>query len=144
NDDNYMVDKLQLENYSNDIIIFDKIGDYSDYETKSYCLEQIINNLYDGVLLSDKDGKVVIYNESMGEIEAKGSKDMIGKYIWDAYGYSDLNKSEHMQVFNSKIPIIDKYKAHAYKNGKPLYKSYSTFPIEKDGETIGVYSISKN
>ena len=54
------------------------------------------------------------------------------------------NKSEHMQVFNSRIPIIDKYKAHAYDNGKPIYKLYSTFPIVRDGETIGVYSISKD
>lgn len=80
----------------------------------------------------------------MGEIEARESEDMLGKYIWDAYGYSDINKSEHMQVFNSKVPIINKYKAHVYKDGRPLYKSYSTFPIEKGQETIGVYSISKN
>lgn len=140
----YIVEKLQLKAYPNRILILDEIGDFQDYKTKSYCLEQIINNLYDGVLLSDKTGEVVIYNESMGEIEARDSEGMLGKYIWDAYGYSDINKSEHMKVFKTKVPIINRYKAHAYKNGRPLYKSYSTFPIEKDGETIGVYSISKN
>lgn len=140
----YIVNKLQLKAYPNIVLILEEIGNFQDYETKSYCLEQIINNLYDGVLLSDKKGEVVIYNHSMAEIEARDSEDMLGKYIWDAYGYSDVNKSEHMQVFESKLPIINKYKAHAYKNGRPLYKSYSTFPIEKDGETIGVYSISKN
>lgn len=140
----YIANKLQLKAYPNIVLILEEIGNFQDYETKSYCLEQIINNLYDGVLLSDKKGEVVIYNHSMAEIEARDSEDMLGKYIWDAYGYSDVNKSEHMQVFESKLPIINKYKAHAYKNGRPLYKSYSTFPIEKDGETIGVYSISKN
>lgn len=141
---NYIIDKLKLNNYPNTVMILDEIGNFYDYETKAYCLEQIINNLYDGVLLSDKDAKVVIYNDSMEEIEARKSEDMLGKYIWDAYEYSDINKSEHMQVFNSKVPIINRYKAHAYKNGRPLYKSYSTFPIEKNNETIGVYSISKN
>ena len=140
----YTVDRLQLDGYSNSILVLDELGDFYDYETKAYCLEEIIKNLYDGVLLSDKNGKVVIYNDSMGEIEARESEDMLGKYIWDAYGYSDINKSEHMQVFNSKVPIINKYKAHVYKDGRPLYKSYSTFPIEKGQETIGVYSISKN
>jgi len=141
---NYNIDRIKIEGYDNAILLLDEGDNFYDYETKYYCLEQIIENLYDGVLLSDKDGKVVIYNDSMEEIEARDSEDMIGKYIWDAYRYSDINKSEHMQVFHSKIPIINKYKAHAYKSGRPLYKSYSTFPIEKDGETIGVYSISKN
>lgn len=117
---------------------------YKNYMAKSFCLEQIIENLYDGVLLTDNEGKVIIYNHAMEELEKRSSKDMIGKYIWDAYDYSDKNKSEHMEVFNSGIPIVNKYKAHAYNNGKPMYKSYSTFPIEYNGETIGVYSISKN
>lgn len=80
----------------------------------------------------------------MEELEEMNADDMIGKYIWDAYGYSDKSKSEHMSVQESGVPIINKYKAHAFNNGKPIYKSYSTYPIKKDGEIIGVYSISKN
>ncbi|NLC04125.1 MAG: sigma 54-interacting transcriptional regulator [Tissierellia bacterium] len=105
---------------------------------------EIIENLYDGVLLTDKEGKILIYNPAMEELEERRAEDMIGKYIWDAYEYSDRDKSEHMQVFNTGIPIINKYKAHAFNNGKPIYKSYSTLPVYKDGEIIGVYSISKN
>ncbi len=120
------------------------VGDNDESNLKAYGLEQIIENLYDGVLLSDKEGKVIIYNPAMEELEERKAKDMIGKYIWDAYGYSDKDKSEHMQVLNTGNPIINKYKAHAYNNGKPIYKSYSTLPIKKDGEVIGVYSISKN
>ena len=143
NHEMYNLHKIKLKNESH-IIFIDLISDYNDSKVKSYCLEQIIENLNDGILLSDKDGKVVIYNKAMEELEKRDSKDMIGKYIWDAYGYKDINKSEHMQVFNSQIPIINKYKAHAYNNGKPIYKSYSTFPIIKNEETIGVYSISKD
>lgn len=105
---------------------------------------EIIENLYDGVLLTDKEGKILIYNPAMEELEERNAMDMIGKYIWDAYEYSDKDKSEHMEVFDTGIPIINKYKAHAFNNGKPIYKSYSTLPIFKDGEIIGVYSISKN
>jgi arginine utilization regulatory protein len=140
----YNMSKLKISNQEAIILIFNIIGDYNDDSTKSICLEQIIENLYDGVLLSDKDGKVVIYNKAMEEIEKREAKDMIGKYIWDAYGYSDINKSEHMQVFTSGVPIINRYKAHAFNNGKPVYKSYSTYPIKVNGDTIGVYSISKD
>lgn len=145
--DNYALSYIRLDNLDNLdslLVIFDLIGNYNDDNTKVYCFEKIIEKLYDGVLLSDKDGKVVIYNPAMEELEEMKSEDMIGQYIWDAYGYSDRSKSEHMAVQESGIPIINKYKAHAFNNGKPIYKSYSTYPIEKDGEIIGVYSISKN
>ena len=142
--DSYNLSSILLGNQEKIILIFDLIRDYNDDNTKSYILEEIIERLYDGVLVSDKDGRVVIYNPAMEELEEMESKDMIGEYIWDAYGYGDKNKSEHMGVQSSRIPIINRYKAHAYNNGKPIYKSYSTYPIEKDGEIIGVYSISKN
>ena len=110
----------------------------------SYFLMEIIENLNDGILFTDKEGKIIIYNKAMEDLEKRKAEDMIGRYIWDAYGYKDINKSEHMQVFKTRTPIINKYKAHAYDDGKPIYKSYSTFPVEKDGEIIGVYSISKD
>lgn len=117
---------------------------YNNYENKLIYLEKIIENLDDGVLLTDKDGKILIYNHAMEELEKRKASDMIGKYIWEAYGYYDKSKSEHMRVLESGIPIVKRYKAHAYNDGKPIYKLYSTFPIEIDGEIIGVYSISKN
>lgn len=140
----FNLNKITLKNHSNIILTLDLIGDYLDPITRSFSMEQIIDNLYDGVLLSDKQGKVIIYNQAMEELEKRDSKEMLGRYIWDAYGYSDKSKSEHMQVFNTGVPIIDKYKAHAINNGNPVYKSYSTVPIKKNGDIIGVYSISKN
>ena len=143
-EDIYYLSKIFLKKQEVIILIFDLIGDYKEPTTKSICLDEIMDNLYDGVLLTDKDGKVVIYNHAMEELEKYEAKDMIGKYIWDAYGYNDKNKSEHMQVLKNGIPIINKYKAHAYNKGKPVYKSYSTHPIRVDGDIIGVYSISKD
>ena len=126
------------------IVEFKEIGDYRDPNVRADSLLQVIENLYDGVLLSDKDGRVKVYNKSMEELEKRRAEDMLGRYIWDAYGYSDKDKSEHMEVFKTGKPIINKYAAHAYNEGKPVYKSYSTIPI-KDGErTIGVFSISKD
>lgn len=143
-EDKYNLSRIFLNEEEIVILIFDLAGDYNEPALKAKCLEEIIENLYDGVLLSDKDGTVVIYNHAMEELEKYDAKDMIGKSIWDAYGYNDINKSEHMQVLYSGEPIINKYKAHAYNNGKPIYKSYSTQPIMVDGDVIGVYSISKD
>jgi arginine utilization regulatory protein len=142
--DNFHKTKISLKNSNLIILIFEPIGDFNDPSTKAYSMEKIIDNLYDGVLLTDKEGRVIIYNQAMEELEERDAHNMLGKYIWDAYGYNDDSKSEHMQVFKSGIPIVNKYKAHAFNYGKPIYKSYSTFPIKNKDNIIGVFSISKN
>lgn len=109
-----------------------------------YAYDKIIDDLNDGVLLTDRHGTILIYNKAMEELEKRKKEDMVGKKIWNAYGYKDEDKSEHMKVFKSKDPIINRYKAHAYNNGSPIYKSYSTLPIELEGGVWGVYTISKN
>lgn len=126
------------------IVTFTELGDFGEPKNKSEILMEVIQNLYDGVLLSDKDGRVMVYNKAMEELEKRNANGMIGQYIWDAYGYSDAEKSEHMKVLKTGEAIINKYAAHAYNQGKPVYKSYSTIPIKKDGKTVGVFSISKD
>ncbi|SDX72824.1 sigma-54 interaction domain-containing protein [Tepidimicrobium xylanilyticum] len=133
-----------MENRSSVNAISNKRLNRSNYEDKLLCLEKIIDNLDDGVLLTDKNGKIIIYNRAMEELEKRKASDMVGKFIWEAYEYFDKNKSEHMRVLKSGSPITKRYKAHAYNEDGPVYKLYSTFPIEIDGEIIGVYSISKN
>lgn len=140
----FHITTILLKDVDFNIIILNPIGDFNDPSTKAYIMEKIIDNLYDGVLVTDREGKVVIYNEAMEELEKRDANDMLGKYIWDAYNYNDKNKSEHMQVFSSNVPIVDRYKAHAYNYGSPIYKSYSTYPIKDSDYTIGVFSISKN
>lgn len=143
NDIIYKISETRLQNGLM-IISAEMVGDYSNPEVKLFLFEKVIDDLYDGVLITDREGEIIVYNRAMEELEKMDTLDMMGKKIWDAYGYRDKSKSEHMKVFESKEPIINRYKAHAYNNGKPIYKSYTTRPIEKDGEIIGVYSISKN
>lgn len=119
-------------------------GSIHDKDTKIDSLEKIIENISDGIVMSDCNGKIIIYNNAMEKLEDKRSVDMIGKYLWDAYEYGGQHSSEHRKVLESGIPILNRYDAHAYNNGIPKYVSYSTYPIIKDGEKIGVYSISKN
>lgn len=115
-----------------------------DKDTKIDSLEKIIENISDGIVMSDCNGKIIIYNNAMEKLEDKRSVDMIGKYLWDAYEYEEQNTSEHRKVFDTGVPILNRYSAHAINNGVPKYVCYSTYPIIKDGEKIGVYSISKN
>lgn len=142
----YSVKKKIVDEGNRDInlILFGDKCSYDNKEAKTYCLEKIIEKINDGIVMSDYNGKIVIYNNAMEKLEDRRSVDMVGKYMWDAYGYKDKYKSEHRRVFKTGQAVINKYEAHAYNNGKPKYVYYSTFPIIKDGEKVGVFSVSRN
>lgn len=107
-------------------------------------LEEIFDTISDGIIITDKIGKIVFYNRAKEIQENLDRKEMIGKFTWEAYGYSGREGSEHWQVFKSGVPVINKYSAHSIVNGEPKYISYSTYPLIIQGESIGAYSISKN
>jgi arginine utilization regulatory protein len=116
----------------------------NNIEIKLHCLEEIIKNINDGIIVSDLEGRIIMYNSAQEKLEGLSSLEIVGKYLWEAYNYKSIELSEHRKVFSTGKPIINKYSAHSHKNGIDKYLSYSTYPIYKDNEIVAVYSISKN
>ncbi|WP_166462427.1 sigma-54 interaction domain-containing protein [Psychrobacillus vulpis] len=112
-------------------------------EERLYCLEKIIDSLDEGVMMSNSEGEITLYNEAQEKMEGLTSKDIIGKHLWSVYNYNP-QYSEHKHTFKTGKPIYSRYRAHSTINGIPKYVNYSTFPIQKDGKTISVFSISTN
>lgn len=112
-------------------------------EERLYCLEKIIDSLDEGVMMSNSEGEIILYNEAQEKMEGLNSKEIIGKYLWSVYNYNP-QYSEHRHTFKTGKPIYSRYRAHSTVNGIPKYVNYSTFPIQKDGKTISVFSLSTN
>lgn len=146
NNMNYLgkIKRISIEKEDYFFVYYENIGIMQNKDIRIEFLEAIIDKISDGIIASDFDGRVTIYNNAMEKLEDKRSKDFVGKFLWDAYGYTDESESEHRRIFHSGKPIINQYKAHAYKNGVPRYVQYSTYPFYKDGHKVGVYTISKN
>lgn len=115
----------------------------TNQEARLYCLEKIIESLNEGVMMSDTDGKIVLYNNAQEKLEGLDSREILGKHLWEAYNYNP-QYSEHKHTFKTGKPIFSRYRAHSTVNGVPKYVNYSTYPIQKDGETVAVFSISTN
>ncbi|NLJ76865.1 MAG: PAS domain-containing protein, partial [Peptococcaceae bacterium] len=120
---------------------FQTMVDFNDHIVKLHCLETIVDQINEGILVSDHKGRIVLYNKAQERLEGLKAKDIVGKYLWQAYEYNP-KKSEHRKVFESGKPIVNAYSAHAYLKGVPQYLSYNTYPIKKDNETIAVFTIS--
>ncbi|TCP21067.1 arginine utilization regulatory protein [Scopulibacillus darangshiensis] len=127
------------------IIMLDDLTDVvSNKEARLACLEKIVDTLNDGIVMSDHEGKIALYNKAEEKLENLEASKVKGQYLWDAYNYGKPALSEHRQVFQSQKPVIGDYQAHAHINGIPQYVRYSTYPIIRHGKTIAVFSVSTN
>lgn len=126
------------------VIKFQDVDYLRSLEEKIYCYEAIFDKLDDGLLMSDKNGKIILYNPAQEKLEGLAKENCIGKYLWDVYQYESPEMSEHRQVFKNQRPIIKEYKSHVKNGQSEKYLSYSTYPVIHDSQTLSVFSVSKN
>ena len=125
------------------IVLVENLVDFQySLQNKVVVLEEIIEHLDEGIIVSNGDGDIIYYNEALAKMEDHKKEDMLGKKLWDAYNYQDRRLSEHNHILKTAKPIYTKYRAHAYSENEPKYVGYSSFPIQKDNQTIGVFSIT--
>lgn len=111
-------------------------------EDRLYCLESIITHVSEGVILTDQDCRITVFNPAKERMEQMKAKDVMGMISWEAYTHSNREISAHQQVSDTREPILNAYQPHAYVNDIPVYFYYSTYPVVRDGELLGVYTIS--
>lgn len=125
------------------IVLVENLVDFQhSLQNKVFVLEEIIEHLDEGIIVSNGDGDIIYYNEALAKMEDHKKEDMLGKKLWDAYNYQDRRLSEHNHILKTAKPIYTKYRAHAYSENEPKFVGYSSFPIQKDNQTIGVFSIT--
>ncbi len=113
-------------------------------EDKLYCLNSIVEHVSEGVILTDQDCRIVVFNPAKERMEQMKAQEVIGMISWEAYTRSNREISEHQRVFDTGEPILNAYRPHAYVNDVPVYIYYSTYPVVRNGELLGVYTISRN
>lgn len=113
-------------------------------EEENQCLREIVAHVNEGIILTDKACQITIFNPAKEKMERMSAQEVQGKVSWDAYSHSSWELSEHRQVFDSGVPILNAYRPHAYVSETPIYIHYSTYPVVRQGEVIGVYTISRN
>lgn len=113
-------------------------------EEENFSLREIIAHVSEGVILTDRDCQITVFNPAKEQMERMSAREVLGKISWDAYSHSSKEISEHRQVFESGVPILNAYRPHAYIGDVPINIYYSTYPVVRRGEILGVYTISRN
>lgn len=124
------------------ILIRDDTQNRGREKMLSYCIE-VLNNINEGVIMTDSTGKIIFYNKKLGEYEDLNPGEVIGRRLMDVYQWS-MESSEHYQVLKTGKPIREGNYRNVTKRGKTKQLIASSFPIKNGSVTEAVYSISRD
>ncbi len=107
-------------------------------------MKEILVNIDEGVHLIDKDGKTIIYNDSMEKIEKMSKEYIMSKSFLDIVDEMNIKNSTLLEVLNKKEAIKNNMQRYVDKNGKEVITINTTIPIMNKNELIGALEISKD
>jgi len=105
-------------------------------------LHNIIDAVNEGIIASNSEGRIILYNKRVEELEGRTREQVLGKHITEIYDVTP-ETSEHLTVLETGDPIIDKT-LNYFVDGKEMYLTSSSYPVKKDGKVAAVFSIARD
>lgn len=136
-------DKTQVEHKKVTLWYLEDITELHQQEDELYCLHTIVDSINEGILVTDPQGRIVIYNKQIAKYEGLSPSQVLGKHLTDVYDVSAEN-SEHLTVHRTHKPIVDLNQNYVTSAGKKMHLVASTCPVIKEDRVIFVYSICRN
>lgn len=92
-----------------------------------------------GLMALDLNGRVVLYNLPSANNDGTDPEEVLGSYSSEWFSHQTQSTAE--EVLHTGQPVVDQEIIYASKSGKLNYCFGSTYPIKKDGQMIGVFSV---
>ncbi len=109
-----------------------------------FTMQKILPYIEEGIHVIDKNGKTILYNLAMEEIEGLEAGQVIGNHLLDVFPSLNEETSTLLKVLKTG-KTIKKYK-QSYLNlkGKKISTINTTLPIIAHNNIIGAIEIAKN
>lgn len=114
--------------------------------TKDYfkIMQKILHYIDDGVHVINKDGKTIVYNRAMAQLERMNQDDVLNKPFLDIFKSLDKESSTLLKVLENGIEITNEKQTYLNSDGKEITTINTTIPLIFDGEKIGALEVAKN
>jgi arginine utilization regulatory protein len=106
-------------------------------------LEGALDASTEGILVTDALGRIVYYNQTLGQIEGLQQDDVLGRHLTEVYQVTPED-SAHMIVVETGQPISDLAKMHFTAEGRAVNLVASTYPVFQGNRVIGAFSICRD
>lgn len=104
----------------------------------------IIEQISEGVHVIDEEGRSIIYNQKMSEIESMHKDDVMGKKLLDVFPFSRGEESTLYQSLKEGKTAKKVRQTYFNDKGKEIKTINNTYPIFKDNTIIGAVEIAND
>ncbi len=115
--------------------------DISNLEILNF--SSVLSQFDEGVIIVDKNGIIVFYNETQAKIDDLSAPEAIGQHIIDIYNV-DENNSKTLQCLNTGLPIKNELCFYRTRFGKVANTIHSVFPLFHEQKVIGAICYVKD
>lgn len=107
-------------------------------------IDELIENIDEGVQVIDQDGVTVFYNNKMAKLEKTKRYDVLGSGFQEGYPEVPVEQSTLLLAVNKNVSTINKKQTYLNKFGKEVNTINTTVPIIKNGKAVAAIEIAKD
>ena len=107
-------------------------------------IEDILDNLSEGIHIVDSTGKIVYYNKFAAELDNINPEDALGRHILEIYPSLTDETSTILKTIKTGKPILDYQQAFKNYKGVQITTINSTIPIISGKRVIGALEVSRD
>ncbi|MFD2680675.1 sigma-54 interaction domain-containing protein [Bacillus seohaeanensis] len=115
-----------------------------DSEKRLFMFEKVAEHLDSGIHVIDSQGKTIIYNQKMMEIENMEIDDVLDKNLLDVFQFNTEEDSTLLQVIKTKVPTLNVKQTYFNNRGNEITTLNNTFPIFHGDQLLGAIEIAKD
>lgn len=111
---------------------------------KNIYFQRILDEIDVGIHAIDQNGKTIIYNRKMSEIEGMHIGDVLNKNLLDVFSFNQNEDSTLLDVLQKGHAIKNVKQTYFNIRGKEITTINNTFPIIEEGKIIGAIEIARD
>lgn len=107
----------------------------------------IVDVAFEGIMATDKDGIITVYNREIAKTEGLNPNEIIGKKEKDIYNFPEYDFPEMIMKRIKQeggSPIIEQPYLYRSPNGEQHHIIYSAYPYYYNGEFQGIISMGRD
>ncbi|MEH7123721.1 sigma 54-interacting transcriptional regulator [Bacillus sp. JJ1503] len=106
--------------------------------------QQILKEIDIGVHVVDHEGKTIIYNKKMAEMEGMDYSDVLDKELLDVFSFHKDEASTLLRALTHGEKIINAKQTYFNNKGQEITTINNTFPVSEEGVRIGAMEIARD
>lgn len=111
---------------------------------KNKIYQLVLDEIDIGIHVVNAEGKTIIYNKKMMEIESMDIEDVLDKNLLDVFSFDKNGNSTLLEALNQGRSIHNAKQTYYNNKGKEITTINNTFPIIDNGIQIGAVEITRD